>query len=132
MGNIYFFLFSNIIGPPVVTANESFSFAFSLTTGIIKKLLKITRNKRKKYNMIVMLANSKFSSIESLISQALIDSEISHIFIQYATIINEEETFEKMKEDIRLMKSRKIDAEKDELNEEGERKNWNQKHNLTN
>ena len=37
-----------------------------------------------------------------------------------------------MKEDIRLMKSRKIDAEKDELNEEGERTNWNQKHNLTN
>ena len=79
-----------------------------------------------------MLANSKFNSIESLISQASIDSEISHIFIQYATIINEEETFEKMKGDIRLMKSQKIDAEKDELNEEGERTNGNQKHNLTN
>ena len=49
---------------------------FSLTTGIIKKLLKITRNKKKKHNKIVMLAKSKLNSIENLISQALIDLEI--------------------------------------------------------
>ena len=45
---------------------------FSLTIGIIKKVLNITRNKKKKHNKIVMLAKSKLNSIETLIPQALI------------------------------------------------------------
>ena len=49
-----------------------------MITGIIRKLLKTTRNKKKKYNKIVMLAKRKLSNIENLISQVLIDSEISH------------------------------------------------------
>ena len=56
----------------------SFSLAFSISTGIIKKLLKTTRNKKKKHNKIVMLARSKLNSIESKISKTLIDNEISH------------------------------------------------------
>ena len=51
---------------------------FSLTTGIIKKLLSITRNKKKKHDKILMLAKSKLDSIETLVSQALIDMEISY------------------------------------------------------
>ena len=51
---------------------------FSLTTGIIKNLLSITRNKKKKQDKILMLAKSKLDSIETLISQALIDMEIGH------------------------------------------------------
>ena len=51
---------------------------FSLTTGIIKNLLSITRNKKKKQDKILMLAKSKLDSIEPLISQALIYMEISH------------------------------------------------------
>ena len=51
---------------------------FSLTTGIIKKLLSIARNKKKKHDKILMLAKSKLNSIETLVSQALIDMEISH------------------------------------------------------
>ena len=51
---------------------------FSLTTGIIKKLLNITRKKKKKHDKILMLAESKFNSIETLISQALNDLDISH------------------------------------------------------
>ena len=47
----------------------SFNLTFSLTTGIIKKLLKITRNKKKTHNKIAMLAKSKLNSIETLISQ---------------------------------------------------------------
>ena len=54
-----------------------------------KKLLKITRNTKKKHNKIVMLATNKLSRIEILISQALKDSEISHK--EYNIIINEEE-----------------------------------------
>ena len=41
-------------------------------------LLKATRNKNKKRNKIVMLARSKLNRIESKISQALINNQISH------------------------------------------------------
>ena len=60
-------------------------YFFSLTTGIVKKLLNITRNKKKKYDKILMLAKSKLSSLETLISRALIDMDISHE--KYVTIL---------------------------------------------
>ena len=69
--------FTSIIGAPVGIASASFTLIFSLTTGIIKKLLSITRNKKKKHGKIFMLAKSKLDSIDTLISQALIDMEIS-------------------------------------------------------
>ena len=69
--------FTSIIGAPVGIASASFTLIFSLTTGIIKKLLSITRNK-KKHDKILMLAKSKLDSIETLVSQELIDMEISH------------------------------------------------------
>ena len=46
-----------------------------------------------------MVAKSKLNSIETLISQALIDMEISHeVFV---TILREKDKYEKMKEDLR-------------------------------
>ena len=50
-----------------------------------------------------MLANSKLNSIETLVSQALIDLEISHE--EFKTIVNEKEQYENMKENIRMVKS---------------------------
>ena len=44
---------------------------------MVKKLLNITRNRKKKHK-ILMLAKSKLNSIETLISHALIDMDISH------------------------------------------------------
>ena len=52
-----------------------------------------------------MLGKRNLSIIESLISQALLDLEISHE--EFKTIVNEKEKYEKMKEDIRIMKSSK-------------------------
>ena len=57
---------------------------------------------------MLVLAKSKLNSIETLISQTLIDLKISHE--EFKTIVNEKEKYEKMKEDIRIMKS------SDELN----------------
>ena len=77
----------------------SFTFIFSLTTGIIKKLLSIARNKKKKHDKIFMLAKSKLNSIETLVSQALIYMEISHE--EYVTILKERDEYEKMKENFK-------------------------------
>ena len=46
-----------------------------------------------------MLAKRKLSSIETLVSQALIDMEISHEEI--ITILKEKDKYEKMKENVR-------------------------------
>ena len=89
----------SIVGAPVQIASASFTLIFSLTTGIVKKLLSITRNKKKKHNKILMLAKSKLNSIETLISQALIDMEISHE--EFIAIFKEKDKYEKMKENVR-------------------------------
>ena len=60
--------FTSVIGVYAGTGSVSFTLIFSLTTGIIKKLLEITRNKKEKHNKIVMLAKSKLNSIETLMS----------------------------------------------------------------
>ena len=39
---------ASVVGAPVGIASASFTLIFSLTTGIIKKLLSIKRNKKKK------------------------------------------------------------------------------------
>ena len=50
-----------------------------------------------------MLAKSKLNSIESLMSQALIDLDISHE--EFKRIVNEKEKYDQMKESIRNKKS---------------------------
>ena len=72
IGGISIISFTTVIGIPVGIASASFSLLFSLAIGVIKKLLKITRNKQKKHNKTVMLAKSKLKSFVTLISQTLI------------------------------------------------------------
>ena len=88
-GSISITSFATITG---ASASASFSLAFSISTGIVNKLLKRTRNKKKKYNQIVMLARSKLNSIGSKISEALINHEIS--YEDFMIIINEEKNIE--------------------------------------
>ena len=71
-------LFTSIVGAPFGIAGANLTLIFPLTTGLIKKLLNITRKKKKKYDKILILAKSKLNSIETLIAQALIDMDISH------------------------------------------------------
>ena len=119
-GSISIASFATVIGAPVGIISASFSLAFSISTGIIKKLLKTTRNKKKKHNKIVMLARSKLNSIESKISKALMDNEISHE--DFEAIINEEKKYRELKESIRMMNSQRSDSEKINLIEEGKKK----------
>ena len=69
---------ASVAGAPTGIAGASFTLISSLATAIAKKLLNTTRNKKKKHDRILMMAKSKLNSIENLISQALIDMEISH------------------------------------------------------
>ena len=46
-----------------------------------------------------MLAKSKLNSIETLVSQALIDMEISHE--EFVAILKEKDKYEKMKDNLR-------------------------------
>ena len=85
-GSISIASFLTVIGVPVGMASASFSLPFSISAAIVKKLLKATRNKKKKHNKIVMLPRSKLNSIENKISEALIDNEISQE--DFMTIIN--------------------------------------------
>ena len=91
--------FTSIIGVPAGIASASFTLIFSITAGIIKKLLSTTIKKKKKHNQILMLAKSKYSCIEALISQALNDIDISHK--EFITILKEKDRYERMKENIR-------------------------------
>ena len=82
-------------GASAEIASATFTLIFSLTAGIIKKLLRITRNKKKKHDKILVLAKTKLDSIETLVSQALIDMEISHE--EFNAIIREKQKYERMK-----------------------------------
>ena len=79
--------FATAVGTPVGIASASLSLTFSLPTGLVKKLLKTTRNKKKKHIQIGMLARSKLNCIESEISEAMINNQISHE--DFLTTINE-------------------------------------------
>ena len=66
-----------------------------------------------------MLARSKLNSIESKISEALINNEISHEDVM--TILNEEKKYRELKESVRIMSSQRSDVEKVSLIEEGKK-----------
>ena len=46
IGGVCIFLSVSVVGTPIGMAGANFTLIFSLTTGIIKKLLSITRSKR--------------------------------------------------------------------------------------
>ena len=86
IGGISIISFASIIGVPAGIASAS-------------HLLSTTRKEKKKHDQIPMLAKSKFNSIETLISQALNDMNISHE--EFIAIRKEKDRYEKMKENIR-------------------------------
>ena len=93
----------SVIGISAGIISSIFILLFSVITGVIKKLLKETRKKKKKHSKIDMLAKSKLNSIETLISQALIDLDISHE--EFKTILGEKEKYDQMKESVRNKKN---------------------------
>ena len=54
-----------------------------------QKVTEYNKKKKKKHDKILMLVKSKLGSIETLVSQALIDIEISHE--EFITILKEKD-----------------------------------------
>ena len=87
--------FTSVIKISVGIVSANFTLIFSLSAGIIKKLLNMTRNKKEKHDKILMLAESKLNSIETLILEALNDLNITHE--EFKMILNEKDKYERMK-----------------------------------
>ena len=77
-GGVSIASFAAAIGGPIGITSTSFSLAFSMCTGLVKKC------------------------IEGKISEALINNQISHE--DFITIISEEKNYRELKECIRMMK----------------------------
>ena len=99
-GSISIASFATVIGAPKGMMSASCSLSFLDTTGIVKKLLKTIRNKKNKNKKIVMLVRTKLISIESKMSEALINNEISH-----EDFIDKEKKYRELKKSIRMMNS---------------------------
>ena len=98
-GRVSIISFTTIVGAPGQIASASLTLFFSLTTEIVKKVLNITRKIKEKQDKILMSAKSKLNSFKTLISQPLIDIDISHE--EFITILKEKGKYEKMKENLR-------------------------------
>ena len=94
---------ATVVGIPVGIAGASLTVIFTVTTDVVKKILNITRKKKKKHNKIITLARNKLNIIEALIYQAQIDFDISHE--EFSKIIYEKNNYEQIKDNIRSVKS---------------------------
>ena len=92
-GGVPIISFTTVIGASVGIASTIFTLIFSLTKEVFKKLLNVTRNKKKKHDEILVLAISKLNGIEPLVSQALNDMEIGHE--EFITVLNDKDKHEK-------------------------------------
>ena len=91
--------YATVLGLPVGIAGSSLTLIFTISTGINKSLLKVTKKRKKKHNKIIAPAKSKLNTIETLLSSALNDSKISHK--EFTNIITEKNIYENIKENIK-------------------------------
>ena len=59
-------------------------------------MLNVTKKRKEKHNKIIALAKNKLNTIDTLLSSALNDSEISHE--EFSNIITETNIYENIKE----------------------------------
>ena len=88
-----------VVGIPVGIAGSSLTLIITISAGISKSLLKLTKKRKKKHNKIIVLAKSKLNTIEALLSSALNDSKISHE--EFTNVITEKNIYENIKENIK-------------------------------
>ena len=102
--------YASLVGTPAGIAGSSLTLIFTIGTGIRKSLLNVTKNRKKKHNKTIVLAKNKLNMIDTLLSSALNDSEISHE--EFTNIINEANIYENIKENIKKLTIEPITKEK--------------------
>ena len=90
--------YASVVGTPAGIAGSSLPLIFTIGTGINKSLLKVTKKRKKQHNKIIALAKNKLNAIDTLLSSALNDYEISHE--EFCNIITETNIYENIKENI--------------------------------
>ena len=91
--------YASVVGIPAGITDASLTLVFTIGTGISKSLLKLAKQRKKKHNKIITLAKNKLNTIDTLLSSALNDSEISHE--EFSNIITEANIYENIKENIK-------------------------------
>ena len=93
-GTLSIVSYASVVGIPAVITGASLTLVFTVGRGISKSLLKLTKKRKK-----IVLARNKLNMIDTLLSNALNDSEISHE--EFTNIINEANIYENIKENIK-------------------------------
>ena len=91
--------YASVVGIPAGITGASLTLVFTMGTGISKSLLRLAKKRKKKHNKIIVLEKNKLNMIDTLLSGALNDSEISHE--EFTNIINEANIYENVKENIK-------------------------------
>ena len=103
---------ASVVGILVGIAGASLTLIFTLTTGVVKKLLSVTKKKKNEHNKIMVLARNKLNIVETLLSSALSDFDISHE--EFAKIIDEKVKYEEVKENKKNVKHEDLNRENDQ------------------
>ena len=85
---------ATVIGITAGIAGASLTLIFTVSTGINKSQLQVTKKKKKKHNKIIALAKDKLNMIDTLLSSALNYLKISHE--EFSNIMTENNTYENM------------------------------------
>ena len=109
-GTLSIAAYASVVGTPTGIASSSLTLIFTIGTGISESLLKVTKNRKKKHNKIIALAKNKLNTIDTLLSSALNDSEISHE--EFSNIITETNIYENIKENIKELTTEPSTKEK--------------------
>ena len=84
-----------VVGIPVDIAGSSLTLIFTISTGIAKSLLQVTKKRKKKHNKIMALAKNRLNLIDTLLSSAINNYKISHE--GFANIITAKNIYENIK-----------------------------------
>ena len=102
--------YASVVGTPAGISGSSLTLIFTVSTGISKSFLTVTKKRKKKLNKIIALAKNKLNTVDTLLSSALNDSDISHE--EFTNIINEANIYENIKENIKELTVEPITKEK--------------------
>ena len=110
LGTVSIASYASVVGIPAGITSASLTLVFTIGTGISKSLLKLTKKRKKKHNKTIVLAKNKLNTIDTLLSSALNDSEISHE--EFTNIITETNIYENIKENIKKLTTESSEEEK--------------------